>query len=334
MLYSTPRSPAKADARFQRGQIVELFQLEQFAAIAHSRTMREAAEKMHVSQSALSQNLKKLEAELGCPLFERAHNQLSLTAYGKIMLESAERIIDELTHVTSAIAEEQQRQSRQIRIGCYSSVFAYFELPQIASMASDMNLSCTIAPDSQIVRGLARDDFDIIITADEAEHGGITRELLYEEQALLSVPPKSRLKRREQLDLSDLAATQLLLVSDMPGLSEWYVDMASRSGIAPDQVTMVDSDTYLRDMESSPACHFSTTFMQRYVSYATRRVSLPLTGERTQRKTFLAWRSGEEERLRPLTAALFNARDHLFGGSAFLPFLMNGKKASNLEMTL
>lgn len=58
---------------------MEIHQLEQFKAIAESRTMREAADKLFISQPALSQNLKKLEAELGCTLFDRAHNQLAIT---------------------------------------------------------------------------------------------------------------------------------------------------------------------------------------------------------------------------------------------------------------
>ena len=67
---------------------MEIHQLEQFKAIAESRTMREAADKLFISQPALSQNLKKLEAELGCTLFDRAHNQLAITPYGCLLYTS------------------------------------------------------------------------------------------------------------------------------------------------------------------------------------------------------------------------------------------------------
>ena len=66
---------------------MEIFQFEQFQMIAECGTMREAAERLFLSQSTLSHNLKKLEAELGCKLFARAGNQLRLTPYGELVLE-------------------------------------------------------------------------------------------------------------------------------------------------------------------------------------------------------------------------------------------------------
>ena len=100
------------DAGRARTAAVEIYQLEQFKAIAECRTMREAADKLYISQPALSQNLKKLETELGCTLFDRSHNQLTLTPYGEILLTHAHRILFDLKEVFDQIEQRKQEEAR------------------------------------------------------------------------------------------------------------------------------------------------------------------------------------------------------------------------------
>ncbi|HVS25787.1 MAG TPA: LysR family transcriptional regulator [Burkholderiales bacterium] len=72
---------------------MELYQLRSFAAIAEVGQLTRAAEKLHISQPALSAQLKALENELGLTLFERTSSGMTLTAAGKQMLEEAEKIL-------------------------------------------------------------------------------------------------------------------------------------------------------------------------------------------------------------------------------------------------
>ena len=66
--------------------MIELYELRQFAAFADCGTLVEAAEILHLSQPALSRNMKKLEEELGVPLFSRRKNKLELNENGKYAL--------------------------------------------------------------------------------------------------------------------------------------------------------------------------------------------------------------------------------------------------------
>ena len=58
--------------------MIELYELRQLAAFAEAGTLSEAAEVLHLSQPALSRNMKKLEEDLGISLFERSKNNLEL----------------------------------------------------------------------------------------------------------------------------------------------------------------------------------------------------------------------------------------------------------------
>jgi DNA-binding transcriptional LysR family regulator len=77
-------------------QPIDLRQLEYFVRIARVGGFRRAAEELSVSQAALSQQIKLLEAELRAPLFERAHRPVSLTEAGAALLDRAELILQEL----------------------------------------------------------------------------------------------------------------------------------------------------------------------------------------------------------------------------------------------
>ncbi|MDO5387510.1 MAG: LysR family transcriptional regulator, partial [Pseudomonadota bacterium] len=73
---------------------MELTQLRQFKILAECSSMTQAAEKLHISQPALSAALKKLEDELETPLFERKRSRMILNDAGKLALTYAEAIIE------------------------------------------------------------------------------------------------------------------------------------------------------------------------------------------------------------------------------------------------
>ena len=74
---------------------MELWQLRTFTAIAETLNFTKASEKLHLTQSAVSHQMKALEEELGVPLFIRAKSGVVLTDAGKIALEYAVRILNE-----------------------------------------------------------------------------------------------------------------------------------------------------------------------------------------------------------------------------------------------
>lgn len=81
---------------------MELDQLWQFKILAESKTMTEAAERLHISQPALSFSLKKLEEELGVQLFEHRKNRIILNPAGKLALEHADAILDRAEEMKNA----------------------------------------------------------------------------------------------------------------------------------------------------------------------------------------------------------------------------------------
>ena len=90
--------------------------LHYFWAVAHEETLTRAAERLHVSQSAISMQIQKLEAELGHPLFERRGRRLLLTEAGRIALDHADAIFARGEELENALGER-GRERHVLRVG-------------------------------------------------------------------------------------------------------------------------------------------------------------------------------------------------------------------------
>ncbi len=100
------------------GQVdVEIYQLRAFIAVARTGQMTRAAEQLHLTQSAVSKQLKSLEEELGAPLFERSASGMALSAAGKRLMPLAKRTLDAATELLSAAKLLQGQISGTLRLG-------------------------------------------------------------------------------------------------------------------------------------------------------------------------------------------------------------------------
>ncbi len=105
-----------------------LSDLKNFIEVANSRTMREAAEKLQITQPSLSESIKRLEEDLEEVLFYRSRSGVSLTPGGKNLLNRAGRVFSALSEIETSKSEK-QLDSRVITIGCHETVASYC-LPQ------------------------------------------------------------------------------------------------------------------------------------------------------------------------------------------------------------
>lgn len=96
--------------------MAELNQFYQLVAIADTGTLSKAAEIVHISQPALTRSIQKLEAEWNVTLFDRQKNKITLNKTGKLAVQYARRILDDVNTMTGAI-QAYERSLRTISIG-------------------------------------------------------------------------------------------------------------------------------------------------------------------------------------------------------------------------
>lgn len=102
--------------------------LRYFWAVAHEGALTRAAERLNVSQSALSVQIQKLEEQLGHALFERRGRRMILTEAGRITLDHADSIFETGEELVSTLAQRGAGERRVLRVGALSTLSRNFQL--------------------------------------------------------------------------------------------------------------------------------------------------------------------------------------------------------------
>ena len=147
--------------------MMELYVLRQFVTFADAGTLSEAAEILHLSQPALSRNMKKLETDLGITLFERKKNQLKLNKNGEYVLDLARKLLaDTDSFITKA--RDFDRRNRTISLGLCAPAPMWTLTPLITDTYPHMSLQTEIAPEDELLSGLHHDVYQLIVLPQKA----------------------------------------------------------------------------------------------------------------------------------------------------------------------
>ena len=108
------------------------------------RQSHRSRQSLHVSQSALSIQIKKLEDHLGCTLFDRQHKRMQLTEEGKIILDYAETIFRTSEEMLATLQNKSQRFRNTLRVGAVSTLSSNFQLSFLQPALDDQDLEVVI----------------------------------------------------------------------------------------------------------------------------------------------------------------------------------------------
>ena len=134
---------------------MEIHQLEYLVAVAEEAHFSRAAERVGVAQPSLSQQIKKLEQEIGQPLFDRMARGVVLTEAGRVMLEHARRVLGEIADARKHVSETAGSVGGTLVVGAIPTI-APFLLPDVLTRFSKqwpaVKLRIFEGPTSQMVR--------------------------------------------------------------------------------------------------------------------------------------------------------------------------------------
>ncbi|MGI6072173.1 MAG: LysR family transcriptional regulator [Lachnospiraceae bacterium] len=311
---------------------MDLKSLEQLLEIENSKSMREAAEKLYISQSTLSHNLKKIEEELGCQLFDRSRNTLTLNTYGRIMLEHSKNIIREITDAKNEIEAEKLNRADRLSIGVFSYAFQSFVLPNIANALNNYMIESRIQNGQQLKEGLKNGTYDLIFTdcADMDEE--ITVERLFKENIMVSIPSSSEYASKQSLFLTDLPKLNLFVVRNAFGYTDWFEKVLKAAGINNPEENSALFNEYLYEKDGSDKSHLTSSFIIRFVPTAARRVTIPLAEDIGTRDIYVAYASKRKNMLKDMLDYIEQSQGLMFTGSAFLPYFLFPNERKNLHV--
>jgi LysR family glycine cleavage system transcriptional activator len=182
--------------------------LRAFEAAARSLSFTRAAAELHVTQAAISHQVRALEAELGLPLFVRLHRALRLTPQGARYLPALRDAFDRIDAATRSLAPRRAR--RQLAISVVPSFGTRWLVPRLGDFrARHPRLDLTLHASSQLV-DLAREPFDVAIRFGPGAWPGLRADLLLDEEIVCVASPALARGRRPLARPADLRRHVLL----------------------------------------------------------------------------------------------------------------------------
>ena len=193
--------------------MIELRHLKTLAALRDTGSLVEAAERVFLTQSALSHQIKDLEERLGCSLFIRKTKPICFTSAGQRLLLLADDILPMMRNAERDIARLAGGETGRLNMAIECHSCFQWLMPTIDSFREnwpevemDLASGFSFSP----LPALARGELDLVITSDPQEINGITYEPLFAYEVQLAISKKHPLARKSHIDPQDLASETLI----------------------------------------------------------------------------------------------------------------------------
>jgi LysR family transcriptional regulator, hydrogen peroxide-inducible genes activator len=215
---------------------MELHQLRYFCAVAETGSFSRAAEQSHVSQPSLSQQVMKLEGELGARLFDRLGRSVRLTDVGKTFLPRARSVLRELEAARGDVVERKVSIGGPVTVGVIPTVAPYFLPPQLTSFSrkfpqAELTIVEEITP--ILLDRLRAGAIDVAILALPIRGHEFETAPLLTERLFAALPRSHKFAKRRSLFLKDLRSDPFLLLRDGHCFRDTAVAACDRARLHP-----------------------------------------------------------------------------------------------------
>ena len=271
--------------------------LEYFAAVAELGHFRKAAERCFVSQPTLSGQLKKLEEELGVPLFERNARGAQLTPAGTGLLPYAKGILEQSRRLAEAARSLRDPRTGPLKIAVIPTLAPYLMplvVPFTHKLHPDLDLFLSEMQTRDLLKAVSEGGMEAGLLALPIVQPGLAYEEIFTEPFYLAVPANHALARKASLSAEDLAGETLYLLEDGHCLKDQALEVCHQTGAHEHPYFRATSLETLRQMIGSGN---GVTLMpwlavNAPISQAASIRYIPFKAPSPSRKIALAWRKG------------------------------------------
>ncbi|MER5561423.1 LysR family transcriptional regulator [Streptomyces sp. NPDC002506] len=211
---------------------MELRQLSYFVTVAEELHFGRAAARLHIVQSAVSQQVRRLERELGAELFDRSPRHVRLTSAGERLLPEAREVLAAAERARAAV-----RDGGTLRIGTSSGLGDHLGrvLDAFAGLAPGTSVELVSAPARDRLAQVADGRLDAAFVRPPEPMPGLRIVPLWEDPLLVAVPASHPIAAQDEIALSELAGLPLSLTArrDNPALVDLVVGACHAAGFEP-----------------------------------------------------------------------------------------------------
>jgi DNA-binding transcriptional LysR family regulator len=252
---------------------VELRRLRYFVAVAEELNFRRAAERLHLAQPALSQQVRKLELEIGVQLLNRTRRDVSLTGPGAVLLDEARRLLQDAEAAARAAVDASAGTNGKLRVGHLADAVPAVLPRAIARFASrhpGVEVRPQMLPARRAIEDVRAGRLDAAVVGLPAPTQGLHVTTLGSEGTVAAIAGRHPLSGRPSIPLSELSETELILLprTTNPAFYDGVLAACREAAIAPPLVEaaepkvelallMVAGGSGVALMPASAADHYS-----------------------------------------------------------------------------
>ncbi|ALS21016.1 MULTISPECIES: LysR family transcriptional regulator [Paenibacillus] len=216
---------------------MELRQLQYFVKVARKQHVTQAAEELHVAQSAVSRQIRQLEEELGVQLFVQKGRNLQITAVGKLFLSRIEAVLTDLERAVNEIHEYLDPEHGEIRVGFPHSLGIYLLPTVIAHFRKNhpkVKFRLRQGTYNSLIRDVMKGEIDLaFISPFPEKHSHVAGELLLREELYAIVPQGHVLCEYQTIRLEQLKEDSFVMFSEEYSLRAIVLEACRKAGFSP-----------------------------------------------------------------------------------------------------
>ncbi|TWU02565.1 LysR family transcriptional regulator [Stieleria varia] len=269
---------------------MDMDQFRHFQCVAELKNFTRAAERLHLSQPALSRSIQRLEDELGQPLFERKPRSVDLTDAGLLFQKRVEQILLIFEDAKSEICDDGQ--SGRIRIGAIPTVAPFF-LPGLLRQFADAypKASVIVQEDitDQLLHRIKQGELDVAIMALPVPARYVEIEELFTEELSLVLPLDHPLANKKQIRLSDIEHYPFVLLDEAHCLSDNITSFCRQGSVHPVAVERTSQLAMVQELVSLSHGVSMIPAMAKKLDTSKRRVYRRLHGIKPTRTIVAVW---------------------------------------------
>lgn len=227
---------------------MELRQLRYLVALAEEGSFTRAAANEHIAQPAVSQQIRRLEDELGLALVERSTRRVTLTDAGELLVIRARRVMAELDAAEIELQALRGMHSGHVTIGAMHTmgpIDLSLALALFSQRHPDVQFTVREQSSEEMAEMLRVDELDLafLSVTERVESHGLGLEQLVSEELVVLLPREHRLARRRQVRMGELASETFISFREGARLRELLVSAGRQSGFEP-RVTLESNESH------------------------------------------------------------------------------------------
>ncbi|PZE22614.1 LysR family transcriptional regulator [Paenibacillus xerothermodurans] len=283
---------------------MELRQLQYALQIAADKNFSRAAEKLHIAQPSLSQQLSKLEKEIGVLLFQRTTNSVEVTHAGALFVEKAQAILDMVEQLKREMDDISQMRKGKLVVGSLPITGSHvlpMVLPIFQERYPEIEIMLVEETSANLEHMTANGQVDISLLSLPLQDESLTYTPLIEEEIILAVPPQHRLAHKalgagdqplNSVELAELRSEPFITLKKGQGFRQITIQLCQTAGFTP---TIVFESSNIETVQSLVAAGMGIALIPNMISrggcshMAPRYLSLV---HRPTRTLVIAYRKG------------------------------------------